>query len=336
MPKQAIEDKGYGLRILIAESEPDIQQLYRSFLNGWSSVDIVNTDKECIERLSATIEKGKEIRHPVYHDMIIIDSHLAGVNGAIRCIKKIQHQEQQLLEAAIQDQQCLIVTSTTPVRFREEAKQAGIRLDGIRILEKPFSFVQFLSLIPSSMPRTSKIGLHDHVLAVYDTPEEEFSEAVRFLNDAKSRGESALFIVRAEEYDIDVLKTRLRGRIAGDIDLLLSDGSLIIMRNEDWYFSDADVNKHKIIEQWAELVDRCVTRGKKGLRAFCMMDCFFEHDFAEQVVDYEHTLPVNFTMPFVPICAYRKQDIDMLSEDQKRSLVTCHSHVWTNISLKPT
>jgi hypothetical protein len=59
-----------------------------------------------------------------------------------------------------------------------------------------------------------------------------------------------------------------------------------------------------------------------------MMDCFFENNFAEEVVDYEHTLPAKFDIPFVPICAYRQQDIDTLSEDQAKRLITCHNHVW--------
>jgi hypothetical protein len=114
-----------------------------------------------------------------------------------------------------------------------------------------------------------------------------------------------------------------------DVNALLSDGSLIIMHNQDWYLPDSQVDKYRIIQQWNKLVKQCTDNGKSGLRAFCMMDCFFEHDFAEEVVDYEHTLPTKFEMPFVPICAYRKQDIDKLTEDQKKRLVVCHSHVWT-------
>lgn len=60
-----------------------------------------------------------------------------------------------------------------------------------------------------------------------------------------------------------------------------------------------------------------------------MMDCFFENGFAEEVVDYEHALPAKFDIPFILICAYRKQDTDKLSEDQLKRLLVCHNHVWT-------
>lgn len=86
----------------------------------------------------------------------------------------------------------------------------------------------------------------------------------------------------------------------------------------------------RIIAQWYELVDNCTRNGTKGLKAFCMMDCFFENGFAgEEVVDYEQALPAKFDIPFVPICAYRKQDVDKLSEDQLKRLLVCHNHVWT-------
>jgi hypothetical protein len=61
-----------------------------------------------------------------------------------------------------------------------------------------------------------------------------------------------------------------------------------------------------------------------------MMDCFFEYDLSEQVVDYESTLAAKFKIPFVPICAYARKDIEKLSDDQKRRLVLCHNHVWTS------
>jgi hypothetical protein len=61
-----------------------------------------------------------------------------------------------------------------------------------------------------------------------------------------------------------------------------------------------------------------------------MMDCFFDNGFAVELVDYENALPAKFDIPFVPICAYRKQDVDNLSEDPLKRLLVCHNHVWTS------
>jgi hypothetical protein len=44
--------------------------------------------------------------------------------------------------------------------------------------------MQLLSPLRSKVPRIGKIGLPDHVIAIYKSFEEEFVEAVTFLNQA--------------------------------------------------------------------------------------------------------------------------------------------------------
>ena len=73
-----------------------------------------------------------------------------------------------------------------------------------------------------------------------------------------------------------------------DADKLMSNNSLLLVDNKEWYIPDEKVDKHRIIDQWNDLVNRSLVSGKKGLRAFCMMDTFFEHNFVEELVDYEH------------------------------------------------
>jgi DNA-binding response OmpR family regulator len=299
------------LNILLAESEPEIQRLYKSFLNGWTAA-IVDTGDRCLELVS---DPDKTF------DMVVIDSHINGLD-AIETISRMQK---------IVPGQHIVATSTDSARFRQKLKAAGVE-EGengiIDILQKPFSFIQLLSLMRAKVPRISRVGLTDHVLAIYESADEEFAEAIAFLKRSVQNNEVALFIVR-KDYDIEALKAKMR-QSGIDVDSQISNGSLLIMHNEDWYVPDKRVDKYRIIRQWNELVQRCKNAGRSGLRAFCMMDCFFEHDFAEEVVDYEHTLPVKFEIPFVPICAYRREDIDRLSEDQKQRLVVCHNHVWTS------
>lgn len=298
------------LNILVAESEPDIQRLYKSFLNEWAAA-IVDTGDECL-KLVSNPEK--------ILDMVVIDSHINGLN-AIETISRIRK---------IAPSQHIVATSTGSIQFRNKLKAAGVEdgENGIDIIEKPFSFLQLLSLMRSRVPRISGVGLTDHVLAIYENADEEYAEAVAFLKRSSQNNEAALFIVR-KDYDIEALKVKMR-KSGIDVDSKVAGGSLLIMHNEDWYVPDKRVDKYRIIRQWNELVQRSRDSGRRGLRAFCMMDCFFEHGFAEEVVDYERTLPVKFEMPFVPICAYRKEDVDRLSEDQKQRLILCHNHVWTN------
>jgi CheY-like chemotaxis protein len=303
------QSKKPKLSILVA----DIQLVNQLFLKDWRA-EIVDTGQKCIDIVT---RQGK------YFDMAIIDSHIKG-SDVIETIQEIRK--------AVPDLH-IVVTSTNPAQFIQKIKATGIEnkqdIDGfIDVIQKPFSFMQLLSLLRSMVARVCNVGLTDHVLAIYENTEEQFTEALTFLERSIQNNETALLLLR-KDHDIEALKSKMRSK-GINVELLISNGSLIIRHNEDWYIPDKMVDKHRIIDQWKMLVDSCKKSGKKGLRAFCIMDCFFEHDFVEEVVEYEHTLPTKFEMPFIPICAYRKQDIDMLSEDQKRRLVLCHSHVWTS------
>jgi CheY-like chemotaxis protein len=302
------------LSILVVEPEQDIQLIYQLFLKDWTA-EIVDTGQKCIDIVS---------RQDRSFDMAIIDSHIKGID-AIETIQRIRKIVPHLN---------IVVTSTNTNEFMQKLKVAGIENTQvgdagiIDVIQKPFSFMQLLTLLHSKVGRINKVGLTDHVLAIYEDVEEEFTEALAFLKCSIQNKETALFILR-KDYDIELLKGKMRSS-GINVDFLISNRSLIIIHNEDWYIPDKRVDKHKIIDQWKMLVENCTNSGKKGLRAFCMMDCFFEHNCIDEVVEYEYTLPAKFEMPFIPICAYRKQDIDMLSDDQKRRLVLCHSHVWTS------
>ena len=296
-------------QVLIAEREPDIQNLYKRYLDsiGVQHV-IVSSGSECLDSLFGDVS----------FDMVVIDTHLDDMNG-IALARKIQE--------SIPGQRIILTSTTSADSLEQEFSSLGITRNDV--LVKPFRFAELLSLIRPNISRIGKIGLTDHVLAVYDSPEQEMQEAFAFVNSAIRNNETALLIVR-KDTDIDDLKSKLAAH-GISADKLLSTNALILMRNEDWYIPDSHVDKKRIIARWYDLVDRCTTSGTKGLKAFCMMDCFFENNFAEQVVDYEAALPAKFDIPFVPICAYMQKDIELLSEDQLNRLVQCHSHVW----LKP-
>lgn len=302
--------KAAQILVLIAEPEQDMRAVYKALLREWAG-PIVDSGRQCIE---IALSGGS------HFDAIIIDSHIKDPDG-LEAAKRI-------LEA--KPGQYIIITSTTGWKIRDNAVALkNIQKGQIDVIEKPFGFSDLLAKLYSRVlpPRTSKVGLTDHVLAIYEDEEEEFAEAAAFLKQSIERNEAALFIV-GRDYDIQTIKANMISR-GLDADALIDEGSLIIMCNEEWYIPERQVDKHRIIAQWDRLVAQSTRAGKKGLRAFCMMDCFFDHDFAEEVVDYEQTLPAKFEMPFVPVCAYRRSDIERLTEDQQRRLILCHSHVWT-------
>ena len=125
------------------------------------------------------------------------------------------------------------------------------------------------------------------------------------------------YVCYGKEYYIDLLKDTFIAN-GVDVDRLLSDNSLIFMENKEWYIPDGKVDKDRIKSQWIYLVKKCVTTGKKGVRAFCMMDTFFEHNLIEELVDYESALSPKFDFQFVPVCAYLRSDFDKIYLKPKR------------------
>ena len=98
----------------------------------------------------------------------------------------------------------------------------------------------------------------------------------------------------------------LESKGLSNIDSLLDNQYLILIKNKDWYIPDGKVDVPRIMNQWQDLVNQSIQLKKKGLRAFCMMDCFFENGFSTELVDYECNLPSQFQIPVIPVCAYRQ------------------------------
>lgn len=125
------------IRILIAESEPDIRYLYREYLNGLG-LEVENGSK-CIEYLLDS--KDKEKREEEGFDMVILDSHLPDTNG-VELIKTIREK---------MPSQRIVFTTTHPLsKINPLVDPFGIEEDDI--LVKPFSFTKLLSTIK---PRTT-------------------------------------------------------------------------------------------------------------------------------------------------------------------------------------
>jgi hypothetical protein len=124
-----------------------------------------------------------------------------------------------------------------------------------------------------------------------------------------------------------------------DTSKLQDNGLLKVTYSEEFYlsFNQKDNNKintvavdNEIIhEKCANLVDQAINKeGKKGLRIFAMMDCFFEYGLVDELLEYECGLSPKFNKLQLGICAYNHKHISQLSKDQIRKLVLTHSRVW--------
>jgi DNA-binding response OmpR family regulator len=297
------------LQLLIANQNEDILNLFDIYFGSQGLNRILaDTGAKCLNEVRKRFER---------FDVIILDTGLYDIRG-MEVAKKI-------LEL-IPDQKIIITTSSKTEELNNEAKSIGIDIENI--LLKPFRLSTLLSAVKNAISRMNKISLEDHILVGYNSPEEAIEEAIQFFKIGAKNNECVLFVT-TKDTDLDAIKEIFISN-GLDVTKLLSDNSLIFIENKEWYIPDGRVDKGRIINQWNNLVNQSLNKGKKGLRAFCMMDTFFEHNFLEEMVDYEYALPPRFSMQFLPVCAYMQSDLDKLTDGQRRRMVACHNHVWNH------
>ena len=289
------------------DNDPDVLNLFGGYLqaNGLYTV-LTETGRACLDEV-------KKFRKRF--DIIILDTDLYDLKG-VEVAKKILDLNP--------DQKIIMTTTSSTDILEKELTSADIGLENI--LLKPFRLFQLLSTVRHAISRINNFGLEDHVLASYQSSTDEIQDAVQFLKNGIKSNECVMIVARRDSALDEILETfTINGIDAGK---LMSNNSLLLVDNKEWYIPDEKVEKHRIIDQSNDLVNRSLVSGKKGLRAFCMMDTFFEHNFVEELVDYEHELPLRFDIPFLAICAYKQIDLDKLSNSQRARLVKCHNPVW--------
>ncbi len=289
------------------DSDPDVLNLFGGYLraNGIYTV-LTGTGRTCLDEVKKSNKR---------FNIIIMDADLYDMKG-VEVAKKILESNP--------DQKIIMTTTSSTKTLERELTSADIGL--VNILLKPFRLFQLLSTVRHAISRINNIGLKDHVLASYQSSTDEIQDAVQFLMNGIKNNEYVMIVARRDAGLDEIVEAFTTNGI--DTGKLVSNNSLLLIDNKDWYLPDEKVDKHGIIDQWKDLVNRSLLSGKKGLRAFCMMDAFFEHNFVEEVVDYEHELPRRFDIPFLPICAYNQSDLDKLSNSQRARMVECHNPVW--------
>jgi DNA-binding response OmpR family regulator len=289
------------------DNDPDVLSLFGGYLraNGLYTV-LTGTGRACLDE----VKKFKK-----RFDIIILDTDLYDQKG-VEVAKRILELNP--------DQKIIMTTTSSTDKLKRELTSVDISLENI--LLKPFRLFQLLSTVKHAISRINNIGLKDHVLASYQSSTDEIQDAVQFLKTGIKYNECVMIVTRRDSGLDEISEAfTVNGIDAGK---LLSNNSLLLVDNKEWYIPDEKVDKHRIIDQWNDLVNRSLVSGKKGLRAFCMMDTFFEHNFVGELVDYEHELPPRFDNSFLAICAYKQSDLDKLSNSQRARMVECHNPVW--------
>ena len=118
------------LRILIAESEPDILSLFKAFLETRGLKSATVADGE--EALNVFLEEENKGRP---YDVVVLDTHLQGLGGLFLA-KMIR---------SISPTQRIIMITTTPIEYLPKNTLKAAMIDEGDILTMPFKLSAFIS-----------------------------------------------------------------------------------------------------------------------------------------------------------------------------------------------
>jgi len=267
---------------------------------------VADSHTNCLDIIRSSDEK---------FDIIILDFDLYNNVGLSLAREILALNPNQLI---------MITTANSSKDLWRKVEMLGIKHQNI--LLKPFNLAKLYSTVKKAVMRTVKVGLKDHVIAFYNSLADELDEAVQFITIGIENNECVLFLAN-NNLTLESVRDKLV--LNGiDVNKLISDHSLIFIDSKQWYLSEGKVNREGIKKQWLELVDKSLSIGKKGLRAFCMTDTFFDHNLIDEVVDYESEYPPKFDFNLLAVCAYSQKNMDKLFLKQKERLIAAHGHVW--------
>ena len=222
------------INILVYETDSDIQYLYQQYMNVISphvSCTIVADIEKLISGNDNSIINKFNYSQKSNFDTIIID------------IKVDNFEVIKIAKELLQNipRQKIVFTTTVDLHIiKNEMIRQGL-LSSVVILRKPFSFSDLLAVISTTKGKFDKLKLTDHVLASYNSMQEELMDAVDFIKKGIESDELNLFLIRN---DMDVKKTvlMLESKGLSNIDSLLDNQSLILIKNKDWYIPDGKVD----------------------------------------------------------------------------------------------
>lgn len=267
---------------------------------------VADSHTNCLEIIKSSDEK---------FEIIILDIDLHNKVGLSLAREILALNPNQLI---------MITTANSSKDLWREVEMLGIKHQNI--LLKPFDLAKLYSTVKQAVLRTAKVGLKDHVIAFYNSLADELVEAIQFIKIGIENNECVLFL--ANNYlTLESVRDKLVSN-GTDVNKLISNHSLIFIDSKQWYLSEGKVNREGIKKQRLELLDKSLSIGKKGLRAFCMTDTFFDHNLIDEVVDYESEYPPKFDFNLLAVCAYSQKNMDKLLLKQKEKLIAAHGHVW--------
>lgn len=151
-----------------------------------------------------------------------------------------------------------------------------------------------------------KLGVHDHLCLIYETPEDQFAAVLPFMRLGLERGEKCLYVV--DDNSADTLVNRLKS--AGiDVETAIASGQLDIVSKQEAYLKQGYFDPDWMLAFLKRATDAAKAAGFAALRITGEMTWVLGEDpGSERLLEYEAKL--NYFFPAndaLAICQYNRR-----------------------------
>jgi hypothetical protein len=164
----------------------------------------------------------------------------------------------------------------------------------------------------------------DHVILFYNDLRDCRQLLFTFLKAGMDKGEAAIYVTGQEMSKQSQKTTDEFGVNVKRYEMI---NTLKIINYDEWYIIDGKVDIPNIMTIWRKAVDEAKERDFKGVRVCSEMLCFFKHDLADKVLEYENACHRRLEIPMTTICAYDLNALNPLGEKLFLDLLKAHSHI---------
>lgn len=167
----------------------------------------------------------------------------------------------------------------------------------------------------------------EHILVVYDSPNEMIGQGLEFLKIGIMNNEDVMFVTDAMPID------SIREKIAKEwkdvnLDKMEQEGRITLGTFREWYiphgkfeFQTAVINLSKQVQQLKE------EHGRKGLRMVGDTNPFFDSGMTEELINYEKMFDKKHGFSLTGLCACINDRIRSLERYDMQLLYEHHNRV---------
>src|SRR5436189_786999 len=109
-----------------------------------------------------------------------------------------------------------------------------------------------------------RLGPHDHLCSIYESPEDRFAVAIPFIRIGLDRGEKCIYI--ADDGRGAVVQTAMRAE-GIDVERAVATNSLVLATKEDAFLKHGAFDPERMPTFWADVTAEAGRQGFYALRA---------------------------------------------------------------------